>query len=1524
MSRAHAAPRPLALFLKASIPAGARWITVHPGGPDSKGQPVLIQPQSDGSAKVIGGAGGALNHLRIRAVRSEAEYKAEAEKQRAAKREEAKAQRERDKAAGLLEKKKAAREQVRQQQQQHEQEFVQTVGQAMGWRSEDTQFNPEAYPGVSEAALKKLADKHHRAVLQRANEAVEAQRQRLVSDAELRAAAGLGEVPLAPADPAALSVDDLAPIPAQSGGLGFSADYGKRAAAAGLTDEDRRREGEAARQAKQAGLTEAQRLAAVKRGETAKMVEQELAGLRAPAPPSVQADLADAQQAVAMLRARKKLQQINRQAAAARGEIDKAATEPKAYVLEYTAEPDEDKKLAEQVQDDLRTLRTAAFLAEYHKMAGDDPQETLGRHLATGAFNSVNALALAVGGRALVDRSVVDVLGVAGAAQVLARRIHADLPDQAERISDGIKEFHLHHYMAASERAMADAKTLMETARAIDVGQGETATDLQVGQEMNARRRAAVADAQRILGQAAGEMEANAALVVAMQQGRRDVPLQVPMGKLGVEDAVTRARAIGLQRGDYTVDHAAGGTFLTVTPAGLDRLAAPIDREELMQVQRNMDIMAGRADEDDWLPAGVARRPDLVMDVQPGVAPRLALPFDPAAGADLAASLRDYIGGRAADGDPPADIIADIQSADFFQKAGDQAAYQAALDEVAPLRVDGKQRRAEDLGDTFDQYADAFVQRTYGGARSPLNRQQLVVDQTSVEALHRALADHPDGVAAYKPIGDLTPQDQRALRETFYRDVAKESPEAAGLRAELEKVESDEPEKEVEDIFGERMANPAWQEWRTKRDDLAAKVGQASLDWARYADTMRGHERAYESIQDLIRSRVSKAFADHHNRLRPGAPLKVGRAVIRGNLNHLDATDPAAREERQQRERALVDALRERSQGRYAAGAVSDKLDAARDQREAFEQAQMGFFSSEDAPVAEAGTAPAALAADERHTLGHVAERQIAGMMGKVGANFKPGEPLKIWQPTMSGGDAAARQRAIKLIGANKRMGLHLGAGSGKTLVALGAFTDAHARGDVRRGIFAVPSIVQGQFGGEALRYLEPGKFKWHCEPGASREERIAAYKDPANHMCVVTHQALRDDLIHLGAKHRGVSEDQMRAELGPMTRAERKAWASDVMERERMHFDFSAVDEGHNLLDRAGKEDSGMSMAIGGLTDSTPYHVSMTADPVRNDDASEVFSALQKIAPERYTDRAAFMRRYGPDTVSARDGLRREMARYFYAHKIEPKVRADKTTITASLSGAQRAALADLDRDVASMRLARMSGRVDVDAAKKVSPASFEGVPAEQHEAVARTLQSALGVVKESAMQRVINAHPESGKADAVVAAVKARPGKPGIVFAHSLEAVKALEARLAREGLRVVTISGADSTQEKDRKRKMFSPDGGQEPQADVLVASDAASTGLNAQRGQWVMQYDTPQTAMTHAQRQARVHRTGQRNDVELIDIVGDHPAERRARDRLAKKYAMRDVMTSPAERLDDSGLAMFLAQKRVDERGQVSTT
>lgn len=1480
-----------------ALQTGERWITVHPHGRDEKGQPVLIQNQPDGSAKVIGGAGGALNHLRLTGVKEQSAYKGAIAERAKARREIRKRQKERDKKLGLSEAKAKAHARIKEQRRSAASEFVRGVAAAMGWGKDDIAFDEESAAGQAEHVVSKMREAHEREVVKRAMAAVKVNRERMLADADARAEVGLGEVPLSTSDAETLSVQDLSPVNESSLGLGFSADYKARAEEAGA---DPKAEAEEFKKP----LSEGARKAAVVAGETAKLVRENLSILRDPDKAAkMSPKLVEAKRALDLLKLEKKLRLAEKKASAAHKEIEQAVTEPKAYVLEVD-DAKVDADVSDAVANDLRTIRTRSFLAEVGKTA-KDPQVALGRHIGIGAYNSVNALSLAAGGTAMVDRSVVDVLGIAGAAEVLSRRLRRDLaPEEFAQIADGMEDFHLHHYMEASKDAMDRARELQAHASELELGVAENGGDLAAMQEINERRAEAIGESQKILGQALGEMEANAALVYAMKGGASNKPFQVALGKMSVEDAVKQVRAIGLQRGDYSLETVAGNRVLTVSTVGLDRLSQPVNRADLEQVRRNLDIIGGKHDEDGWLPQGIVDRPDLDLQPKPGVAARLAEPFNP--GQDLGAAVTDYIGGRTADGDRPADIVADLQSADFIRQVGQDRAqeYLDTLNSLAPLTgKDGKMRTADALAPAFEKMADAFVSARYGEGMTPLHRQQFKVDNGAVEALHRALSAEPAGVAAYKPIGEMTPQDQGALREFFAVNVAKESPEATAIRHDLERSEQNEPEREVQDMFGDTVINPEWQAWRSKRDDLRAKVNAASVNWSKYVESMHGPEQAYAAVQDLIRSKVAKGFADAYNTLKPKSPIKVGRTVIRGNLNHLDSVDPAAREARMAKERALVDRLRERAAGRYASGGVRDKLDAAREAQAGMDAAQMGFFA-EEAPAEKA------LEGDERYTLGHEAERQIAALMPQVGHNFQAGQPVKLFRPSMSGGKNWPRQRAVKMIESNKRVVLSFGTGGGKTLITLGGFTHLQQQGKAKRGLFLVPSIVQGQFGAEALRFLKPGTFKWHAKPGAAREERIAAYKDPESHFGVFTHQSFRDDMVHLGAQHAGVSEEEMGSKLGAMSRQERKDWMRGVMRREGINYDYMAVDEGHNTLNRRGKENSEMANVIDSASDNSNYFVTASADPVKND-TSEAFSLLQKMDPARYTDEAAFHRKYGVDTMSAKDELRREMARFQYPSKIDPDITASRIERKVELSAEQHTALSELDKTVARARLARMAGKVDVDAMKVISPSSFASAPKDQHEGIARDLQKDLGILKDAAIRRALNG---GAKIDEVLKVAAEKKGKPGVVFAHSLDNVEAIGKRLQEEGYRVVTITGKDSAKAKSAKKRAFNPDAG-EASADILVASDAAATGLNAQRGQYVVNVDTPMTAMTHAQRNGRVNRIGQTNNVDLIDLVADHPEERRARDRLEKKYALRDAMTTPMESLDDTGLAFFLRQRQI---------
>lgn len=1493
-------------LLKA-LAAGERWITVHPPGHD-KGVAILITEHPDGTATVIGGAGGSMNHLKLRGIKPQSEYRQALADKSKERREAKQAGTLADKANGTHEAKQAQRQQLKAEMTAQRKDFVATVAEAAGWTAQETQFDEAAHAELPPEVQDKARKDHEKELFSRAKKTVDLNRQRLVEDHEAREAAGLGELPLSSDSADVLSAADLDPMPEKAPGLGFAPEYAARAQAQGLT-------ATALKDATDALAAPVDAQKAADKKATADGIQQELDLFKAANPdvkPPNPKILEDAKKAATMVRALKKLRLMEKAAREASAGIDAGAVVPesKAAILEVS-DAQVEAAAAKQIEDDVRTVGTRSFLQEAEKLGGEPG---LGGHVSLGAFNALNAFSMTVGGQSLIDRSVVDVLGVDGAASVLARQVANSLQsDELEHTRVAMGAYHQAHYEKTQTSVLDQAQEYHDAAAAIEIPDASNGFELAEAVALNAKRRDAIGEAKRIVGQAMGEMRANASLVSAM--GSPPIQsLDVSLGKQSAESAIVQLHAIGLEQGDFTLAPAGDNLVVTVHSSGLDRLAKPIDTEGMAIVKRNLDIASGKYDEEDWLPEGFARRPDLGMAAEPGVAPRLAKPFQP--GADLAQSLQAYIGGRVADGDVLSDVLADVQSADFYQKAGNNEAYRKALDAVAPLKgEDGKMRPIESLQERFEGYADSFVADNYGPNTSPLHRQSFAVDQHSVDALHRALAECPEGVGAFKPVGDLTPVDRMGLRSWWHKNIAKEDPAATAMREGLEAHVANEPEKSFEDMFGDVGTNPEWSEWNNKKNELSGQLNASSLNWSKYVDTMGSPTKAIEAVQDLVRSHVTQSFANTHNSLNPGSPLKLGKTTIRGAMDHLDAVDPAARAARQVKDKALVDALRERIGGKYASGSVADKLEAAKEEKAAFEQAQMGFFSTEELGGDLFGDAPEAakpltLGSDERYTVGHAAEQKMAGMMAHVGENFHPGKPSKIWQPSMNG-KFIAQQRAIKHFEVNKRTALGYGAGSGKTGIMLGAYSHLQSKGKVKRAIYLVPSIVQGQFGGEALRFLEPGKFKWHAEPGASRDERIAAYKDPSNHFCVMTHQSFRDDMVHMGAQHAGITESDMTAKLNSQSPQERAAWSKAVMEKEGINFEASFVDEAHETVNRAGKDNSSLANVVDSVTDNTPYFAYASGDPIKND-ASELQDVMAKMDRTRYGDRAEFMRKYGADAVSSGQALKREMARHVISNTISSGAKSTSSVVNLDLSAGQQSAMNDLDKNVSRSRLARMAGKIDVESAKAISPSMFEGVPEELHEKVAGVVQKSLGIIKNSAQQRIINAHPTSSKFDEIVKQAKARVGKQGVVFANRRESVAAITARLTAEGFNVVTITGSDSAKEKDAKRLAFNPESGKSS-TDILVASDAAAVGMNLQSGQYLIQNDTPPTAKTHGQRRARIDRLGQKQDIDLIDLKANHPSEDKARDRLSKKYQLREFMLSPMDGIDDTGLAHFLHQR-----------
>ena len=83
---------------------------------------------------------------------------------------------------------------------------------------------------------------------------------------------------------------------------------------------------------------------------------------------------------------------------------------------------------------------------------------------------------------------------------------------------------------------------------------------------------------------------------------------------------------------------------------------------------------------------------------------------------------------------------------------------------------------------------------------------------------------------------------------------------------------------------------------------------------------------------------------------------------------------------------------------------------------------------------------------------------------------------------------------------------------------------------------------------------------------------------------------------------------------------------------------------------------------------DNSSHHMLMTGSPLKND-VSEIYSTLEKLVPDTYHNRDAFLRKYARLTPALTESLQREVAPYFYATKVSPPVAAHHRVIDQDLT---------------------------------------------------------------------------------------------------------------------------------------------------------------------------------------------------------------------------------------------------------------
>ncbi len=1519
-----------------ALEPGQRWITVHPNGEDEKGIPVLIQEHPDGSASIIRGAGGKLNYLRLTKLRKPEEWK-QARKEL----QEEKAKRK-ERVESLSAEERAREEEFRSglktKKKMKDAEYVSAVMQAHGIKDEEWKL-PEKVLSNLPAKSRDLAESQHlRKMVKMADEMVAQARQDIMAAQDEVIKEAVGDLP-------GLTV--LPPEPVTGQGKGYVAAVQKKAAENGLTAAQARTEKQDISWRHFLDAADGNEADALAKKEMVERLHEALAAVRSPVTQARKAGLLDVElkpkqpdvkDIAKVLLAEKQHREVERQVRQVTQETNEAGLPKTAFVtategkepsgkdlaeaaISEMSSADAKDALAQELQEDAMQRAAAKLLSEADAESG---RGELKEHIGVGHYDALNTAALGVTkAPATVDRLTADILGPAASAQLMVEGWRRQFsPSELEVVRTAVANYHINRQKAVAEEASREYEDLKGKMEAINVPNVTDSNSLMQAQVANDQRAELLMQARRTLGTALGKLEGYAALVEAFEEGSPQ-ELKVSLGAISNADAVAQARVLGLSSGfgdeaDYVIDSDGVNKFLTVKPAGIEKLIRGYDEEFARKARLAEEIKSGAQDEDGWLPEGIVARPATTFDDPHERALMVTEPLrleEGMSAKDTESAVEDYIGARLADGQDPESLRSDMLSAEFVAETVPKSlvgehcdgAYYKALKNLGFFSY----KQVENLsGEELAKRAEEIVakRRAKLGESAniaALNSQSIPLGETTYEAAHRAMAKVPQAQVISKGLGELTPQDKGTLRDYFWKNLTDEKPPVAAETRERRK----EAEARAEEVVGYQHNIFGGLDEVKRGPAEGAEEGPKETAWDRYVRAMGGTDRAYAAIQDLAKGEFMSEFAKELGRIT-GTEFKTGtKRIAHWDRHVLGLLSPekqtqllGERESAEKRRQAQVAA---RSGGKFAREEkAGDRKARAEELMRVMKQKQMKLF--------KAGREPAI----ERATLGERAEAQLAKVFPMVARNFDPKKPVEIPHDVSMSGKFVMQQRSVKMLEAMKRIGLHLGVGSGKSLIALGGFAHLHSQGKVKRAIFAVPSIVQAQMGREALRYLQPGKYRWFANPAASAEERRAAYADPGRHIVVVTHQALRDDLTDLLAKQRfGGDTGKASHWLEHSTEAERKSGIKEAMDKAGWKFDMSVLDEGHDLLNRRGKKNSRMANAIDALTFNTPYHLSMTADPIKND-ASEAHDMLHKLDPERYSDPDAFHRKYGVDTAAAQMGLQHELQPYTITGRIRPEVSAPRIVRSHDLTPEQSSQYRDVLANYRKARNAARSGKVDVDAVRAMSPHTFRGLTDEQARTKAKELSQFLASTRDMALQRVIdNGHVDPdvktarcAKLDNLIETIgnQKRPDgtqAPGIVFAHSRAAVKRIKAEVAKRGLKVLTLTGEDSGADKEKAKLGFQGGG-----ADVIVMSDAGSVGANLQRAQYVVQYDTPDTAKTHEQRIGRMERIGQINpNIVAIDLVSNTPHEAARRKRLARKNVLREVFTSPTEMTDDTGLA-----------------
>ena len=429
--------------------------------------------------------------------------------------------------------------------------------------------------------------------------------------------------------------------------------------------------------------------------------------------------------------------------------------------------------------------------------------------------------------------------------------------------------------------------------------------------------------------------------------------------------------------------------------------------------------------------------------------------------------------------------------------------------------------------------------------------------------------------------------------------------------------------------------------------------------------------------------------------------------------------------------------------------------------------------------------------------------------------------------------------------------------GLGKTLQAIATAITLKDKGLAKNALIVTPASLKFNWPIEIDKFTDE---KYVVIDG-SPEERIAQWLRDDVFFYVVNYELILEDLFggrNFEPKPKDSAATKAR-KAKQKAKADRRAKILSPVRR-RM-WDFIAIDEAQAIKNHSSKRTRNVKRL------RSSFRMALTGTPV-DGRLEELHSIMDWVAPGLLGSKTRFFQRHvetdfwGKVTGYKRMGEISERIQPFYIRRLKREV------------------LQDLPDKIYQNRIVVLSP-----AEKKLYDSLAEG----GHEATEDS-EAVVALIRCKQFcnypQMVDENCKKTSKLDAlreVLEEVVVMNSNKAILFSQYKEMLNVLVEILDELGIQYLRIDGDTPKKERAEMQAMFRDD----DTIDMMVGTDAMSTGLNLQAATYVINYDDFWSPSIMAQREDRAHRIGQKETVTVVNFICKDTIEERIRSVLYNK-------------------------------------